>query len=216
MNFFCIRTVFQPGVSRIFPGYFFSFVFIILSCNHVNEKKEIKQEPRIAKTIPAKYINSDDSGFIRHQDTVFYRGNYFTGYRFSLYPNSDTAFTGGYFNGVEEGTHKRWYPGKQLNEERFYVNGKKEGMHRGWWSDGKPKIQFNCYNDEYEGEFIEWYPSGLTGKKFHYVNGKEEGSQRLWWDNGAVRANYVVRNGKKYGLIGLKICDNPYDSVIKK
>ena len=66
------------------------------------------------------------------------------------------------------------------------------------------------------GEFKEWYFSGLLGKQFHYVNGQEEGSQRLWWDNGTVRANYVIRNGKKYGLIGLVTCSNPYDSIIKK
>jgi antitoxin component YwqK of YwqJK toxin-antitoxin module len=215
--FFPSRMVFKPpSVSRFIPGYIFSFLLFIASCKNENEKKETKPEAKIAKTIPANYINAGDSSFTKQQDTIVYQGKYFTGYQFSLYPNGDTESIRGYFNGVEEGLQKKWYPGKKLTEERFYVNGKKEGTHEGWWSDGKPKFFFTLYNDEYNGEFKEWYSSGLLGKEFHYVNGKEEGSQRLWWDNGTVRANYVVRNGKKYGLIGLKICDNPYDSVIRK
>lgn len=213
--FFPSRMVFKPpSVSRFIPGYIFSFALVMMSCN--GTKKEIKPELKIAKTIPANYLNAGDSGITKHQDTVFYQGKYFTGYQFSLYPNGDTEFIRGYFNGVEEGLQKNWYPGKQLAEERSYINGKKEGVHRNWWPDGKPKFDFTAVNDEYEGEFKEWYSTGLLGKQFHYVKGKEEGSQRLWWDNGTVRANYVVRNGKKYGLIGLKICDNPYDSVTRK
>jgi antitoxin component YwqK of YwqJK toxin-antitoxin module len=190
---------------------------ILNSCASGDEKTSTpKPEPKIAKTVPATYIPVSDSGFVNHQDTVYYQGKFFTGYRYELYPNGDTAVLQSYFNGVEEGTQKKWYPNKQLAEERFYINGKKEGIHRGWWPDGKPKFEFEVYGDEYSGIFKEWYASGLLGKEFHYVNGHEEGSEKLWWDNGTVRANYVIRNGKKYGLLGLKTCINPYDSVIKK
>jgi antitoxin component YwqK of YwqJK toxin-antitoxin module len=191
-----------------------SFLLVISSCRNNNDV--IKTEIKIAKTVPGKYINANDSGFVNHQDTVYYQQQYFTGYQFSLYPNGDTAFIKSYFNGVEEGLQRKWYPNKQLAEERFYINGKKEGTHRGWWPDGKPKFFFQVSSDEYNGEFKEWYSSGLLGKQFHYTNGQEEGSERLWWDNGTVRANYVIRKGKKYGLIGLKTCVNPYDSINKK
>jgi antitoxin component YwqK of YwqJK toxin-antitoxin module len=204
-----------PSVSRFIPGYIFSFLVIIAACSNADEKKN-NPELKIAKTIPANYISVNDSGFLKHKDTVYYQKKYFTGYQFSLYPNADTEFISGYFNGVEEGLQKKWYPNKQLTEERFYINGKKEGTHQGWWPDGKQKFIFETVNDEYNGEFREWYSSGLLGKQFHYVNGQEEGSERLWWDNGTVRANYVIRNGKKYGLIGFKTCMNPYDSIIKK
>jgi antitoxin component YwqK of YwqJK toxin-antitoxin module len=213
--FFPSKMVFKPPpVSRLIPGYIFSFVLVLLSCN--GTKKEIISEPKIAKTVPATYINATDKEFINHQDTVYYKNNFFTGYRYTLYPNGDTASLQSYFNGVEEGTQKKWYPDKQPEETRFYINGKKEGTHEGWWPDGKPKYYFTVDNDEYNGEFKEWYSSGLLAKQFHYVKGREEGSERLWWDNGTVRANYVVKNGKKYGLIGLKLCLNPYDSINKK
>lgn len=211
MIFFQFRIIFKLIRFLIYPGYL--LILIGISCG---QKKTPAEEIKIAKTIPANYIPVDDSGFVMHQDTVYFQQSYFTGYRFSLYPNGDTATVEAYFNGVEEGTQKKWYAHKQLMEERFYINGKKEGTHRGWWPDGKPKFYFQLYNNEYNGEFKEWNSSGLLTKQFHYVNGLEEGSERLWWDNGTVRANYVIRNGKKYGLIGLKTCVNPYDSVIKK
>jgi hypothetical protein len=198
-------------VSRIILGY-----FLFSMCISCGNKKQQVAEIKIAKTVPTNYINANDTGFVKHGDTLYYQHKYFTGYQFSLYENADTAFIGSWFNGVEEGTQKKWYANKQLAEERFYINGKKEGTHQGWWPDGKPKFSFSAYNDEYDGEFKEWYFSGLLGKQFHYLNGQEEGSQRLWWDNGTVRANYVIRKGKKYGLIGLVTCSNPYDSIIKK
>ncbi len=198
-------------ISRIISGY-----FLFSMCNECGNKKQPVAEISIAKIVPVNYRSVNDSDFTKHQDTLYYHGSYFTGYQFSLYENGDTAFINSYFNGVQEGTQKKWYANKQLTEERFYINGKKEGIHRGWWPDGKNKFIFEALNNEYNGEFKEWYSSGLLGKQFHYNNGQEEGSQRLWWDNGTVRANYVIRKGKKYGLIGLVTCSHPYDSILKK
>lgn len=212
-SFSIFYTVIYFSVSRIFPGY---IVLLLLAVSGCNKKKEIIPELRIAKIVPGKYINAADSGFVNQQDTVYYQNKYFTGYRFLLYHPGDTAFVQSYFNGVEESYQRKWYANRQIAEERFYINGKKEGIHKGWWPDGKEKFVFEAINNEYEGEFKEWYASGVLAKQFHYVNGQEEGSERLWGDNGTVRANYVIRNGKKYGLIGLKTCANPYDSVIAK
>lgn len=205
-----VISISKAGLFLILPAFFYSCAI---------KKQDIKisvPEVKIAKTVPPVFKAATDNNFSKHQDTVYYHHRYFTGYRFTLYPNGDTAILQSYFNGVEEGTQKKWYPNRQLQEERFYINGKKEGLHQGWWPDGKDKFSFTAYNDKNEGEFKEWYASGLLQKYFHYTNGQEEGSQRLWWDNGSVRANYVIREGKKYGLIGLKTCINPYDSVTKK
>ena len=198
--------------------FLYIFLFSLASCDTKKEDVFVtaKKELKVAKKVPPDYFKITDKLFNNHQDTVYYGDHFFTGYRYSLYANNDTAVLQSYFNGVEEGFQRKWYPGKQLAEERFYINGKKEGIHRTWWPDGKQKMFFEAYNNEYDGEFKEWFSSGLFGKCFHYVNGQEEGSERLWWDNGTVRANYVIRNGKKYGLLGLKTCINPNDSVFKK
>jgi antitoxin component YwqK of YwqJK toxin-antitoxin module len=194
--------------------FIYGFLIGIASCS--TKKKAVFPEPKIAKTVPLTFINVADTQFKNHQDTLYYGDHFFTGYRYALYENGDTAELQSYFNGVEEGYQRKWYPGKTLAEERFYINGKKEGIHRSWWPDGKQKMYFEACNDEYSGDFKEWYSTGLLGKEFHYVNGREEGSEKLWWDNGTVRANYVIRDGKKYGLLGLKTCVNPYDSILKK
>jgi antitoxin component YwqK of YwqJK toxin-antitoxin module len=207
----------QVRTSRFIPGCLFCLFLCSLFCLSCNTKKQLPvAELRIAKTVPRIYVNTNDPAFEIHGDTIYYQHKFFTGYRYSLFGNGDTASLQSYFNGVEEGSQKKWYTGKQLAEERFFINGKKEGTHRGWWPGGKLKFIFTAINDKYSGEFKEWYASGLLGKYFHYVDGQEEGSERLWWDNGTVRANYVIRNGKKYGLIGLVTCSNPYDSVVKK
>jgi antitoxin component YwqK of YwqJK toxin-antitoxin module len=184
-----------------------------MSCSESTKQND---DIKIAKTVPLDYFNAGDTLFSNHQDTLYYGNNFFTGYRFNLNNDGDTLAVEPFFNGLEEGLHRKWYPDGQLAEARNYINGKKEGLQQGWWPDGKKRFSFTAANDEYEGVFREWYSSGLPGKEFHYKNGHEEGSQRLWWDNGTVRANYVIKNGKKYGLLGLKTCVNPYDSVFKK
>jgi len=196
---------------------FKTIIFFICSISFFScaEKKTVtpRVELKIAKTVPSVFINALDSSFSKHQDTIYYQGKFFTGYRYALYPNNDTAVIFSYFNGVEEGTQKKWYNNHQPSEERFYINGKKEGIQQAWWPDGKQKFYFEASNDAYCGVFKEWYSSGQMSKDFNYVNGQEEGSEKMWWANGAIRANYVIRNGKKYGLSGLVICKNPFDSI---
>lgn len=190
--------------------------FLFFSCSANNTETIKTKEIKIAKTVTNNYNDANDKNIRLSQDTVLYKNKLYTGKLFSLYINGDTAILQSYFNGVEEGFQKKWYPNHQLQEERFYINGKKEGIHKGWWQNGKQKFIFELYSNEYNGEFKEWYSTGLLAKQFHYKNGQEEGSQKLWWDNGTVRANYVVKNGKKYGLIGVKLCVNPNDSISKK
>ena len=79
--------------------------------------------------------------------------------------------------------------------------------HLGWWEDGTPKFEYH-FNTKgaYEGKRKEWYKNGQLVRDFNYVSGKEVGSQRMWAKNGKIRANYEVKNGERFGLIGLKKC----------
>ncbi len=194
---------------------FFSCMLLLAVASCSNRQKQMP-EVKIAKTVPPYYITATDSGFANHKDTVYYKNAFFTGFQYALFPTGDTEYIKSYFNGVEEGIQKKWYINGQLAERRFYINGKKEGIQQGWWQDGKQKFIFEASNDMFVGEAREWNAAGMLYRDFHYVNGQEEGSQKMWWDNGSIRANYVIHNGKKYGLLGLKICSNPYDSVSKK
>jgi len=193
---------------------YFSLVCFLLGCK--SNMQTIAVEPRIAKTIPAIWLQALDTNLQRHQDTLYYKHQFFSGYTFLLRNEKDTQQLNAYFNGVQEGYQREWYSNGQLKEERFFINGKKEALQCGWWPNGKPRFYFTTYNDEYSGEFKEWMENGLLVKFFHYQNGKEEGSQKLWWSDGKIRANYVIKKGRKFGLLGYQICENPYDSIIEK
>jgi antitoxin component YwqK of YwqJK toxin-antitoxin module len=188
------------------------FVSTAIICCKRGDLQQVKQ----AGYVPYNFVDAQDSRFSKNQDTLFYDGRYFSGHVFHLYPSKDTAFDILFLNGLQEGITRKWHVNKHIAEERFFVNGKKEGIHKAWWENGKLKFIFKVSNDAYEGNLKEWYPSGQLAKNFNYVNGQEEGSQQLWWADGSFRANYVVRGGRKYGSIGVKLCLNPNDSIYKK
>lgn len=187
-------------------------VFLLACSTNVQPGKE----RYIANIIPENYLLLSSTEIAWKQDTIYCKGIKFSGYGYTLYPNSDTLSLQGYWQGLQEGLTKKWYPNRQLAEYRMYVSGKKEGVHKAWWPNGAMKFLFTVSNDAYTGDLQEWNIERVLVKWFHYKDGQELGSQRLWWDDGSVRANYVIRNGKKYGLIGVKLCSNPYDSINKK
>ena len=182
---------------------------VFVSCNQ-NPNREAERK---AQKTPSVYTVADHVNFNFKQDILYFKSEKYSGKQFFLYPNKDTVFVKSYLNGLLEGVQKQWYPHQKLAEERLYVSNKKEGLHRGWWENGNPKYVYEFYNDEFHGEVKEWYFGGQLFKIFHYKNGYEEGSERLWFEDGSVRANYVIKKGKKYGLIGIKLCKNPYEKT---
>ncbi len=186
----------------------FFILFILQACN--NEKRD---HLVIVKKVPKIYVNVDNWDFKNVQDTIYYKNEPFTGIQYSLYPSGDTAFVKPCYAGLQEGMTKNWYPNKQLADERLYKSGKKEGIHKSWWPDGKIKFIYEFDNDEFNGVIKEWYSNGSAFKEFHMVKGYEEGSQKMWWINGKTRANYIIKNGRRYGLLGTKNCVNVADSI---
>jgi antitoxin component YwqK of YwqJK toxin-antitoxin module len=163
--------------------------------------------------LPNQYLNRKEQFLSFHQDTLYYQDKKYSGYIYDRFENGDSAFVGSYLNGMEEGVFKKWYRNNQLGEYRTYHAGKKVGKHVGFWEDGRHKFEFNFIAGELHGESNEWYPNGQAYKAFHYKMGYENGSQKMWWENGIIRANYVVKQGRRYGLIGLKLCMTPQDSI---
>ncbi|GIZ08846.1 toxin-antitoxin system YwqK family antitoxin [Flavobacterium sp. UMI-01] len=190
-------------------GVFFLLLCLFFGCN---QKQEEATTARQAQKTPLIYKLASDSAFNFKQDTLYFKTEKYSGKQYELYPSKDTVFVKSYLNGMLEGVQKQWYDNRVLTEERLYIANKKEGLHQGWWENGKPKYQYHFYNDEFHGEVLEWYQTGQLFKRFHYNNGYEEGSERLWYEDGSVRANYVIKDGKKYGLIGIKLCKNPYET----
>jgi antitoxin component YwqK of YwqJK toxin-antitoxin module len=172
----------------------------LISCN----EKSTKQLFVVASS---KEISIDN-------DIVYHQKKTFTGILFELQPNNkDTLFLQTYKNGLLDGVAKKWFPNHQLMEYREYKLGRKNGLQKAFWDNGNKRFEFNAVDDAYEGEMKEWSVNGHLFHWANYKNGQEEGSQKMWYENGKIRANYVIVNGKRYGLLGTKNCKNVSDSI---
>lgn len=110
-----------------------------------------------------------------------------------------------------------YYPNGQLSTQRWYCFDVKVGLHLGYWESGLPKFKYEI--DEfgrYHGEVKEWYASGQLYKHFNYSEGQEVGRQQMWKSDGRIKANYEIKNGEKFGLIGLKRCYTVDSDTLKK
>jgi antitoxin component YwqK of YwqJK toxin-antitoxin module len=152
-------------------------------------------------------LSNDDVNLVLNNGILRYRSIPFQGILTDYDEVNETYNETIYVNGKKEGIESKMYHNRILAEVRTYKNGLKVGTHSGWYKDGSLKFEYH-YNDAgvYEGSFKEWYSNGQMVKSFNYSNGKENGSQQMWLSNGNIRANYVVKNGERFGLIGLKKC----------
>lgn len=140
--------------------------------------------------------------------TLNYKGMVFNGILSSFYDNGNKRSEVHYSWGRKNGKEILWYPEGTLEASRVYSKGNKVGTHKGWWPNGRLKFEYQFNRSgQYNGAVTEWYISGQKYMAFHYIDGKEVGSQKLWQEDGRIKANYEVKNGERFGLIGLKKCD---------
>ena len=159
------------------------------------------------------YINGASKKFTHIKDSLFYNREPFTGSVYTLFSSGDTAEISGFVEGKEHGTRIKYYDNGKVREKRGFFHGRKTGLYQAWWENGKNMLLYHFENDEYEGLCREWNRQGKLIRNMHYKKGHEEGAQTMFYDNGKVRANYIVLNGRRYGLLGTKNCVNVADSV---
>jgi len=140
---------------------------------------------------------------------VFYQGKPFSGTLFRLDSQTqDTLKIESYLKGNRHGKWIQYFPGHVLKEFRTFERGKKTGAFVQYFPTGKKQQAYHFQNDEYQGLASEWNERGVLIREMHYVAGHEEGSQKLFYDNGQIRANYVMKDGRRFGLLGTKNCVN--------
>jgi antitoxin component YwqK of YwqJK toxin-antitoxin module len=173
-------------------------------------------ERKEAKTTSSLVLNMNDSRISNKNGIIYFNDQLFSGVIYSLYPSTtDTAVSTSYLNGKEHGRWVKYYPDGKLFEQRFFDNGKKTGVLETWWPNGNKQTHYIFANDEYEGTCREWSSDGLLVKEMNYHKGHEEGKQQWWYDNGKIKANYIIKQGRRYGLLGTKNCMNVSDSIFK-
>ena len=143
-------------------------------------------------------------------------GKPFSGIVYSLSDNKDTVAVASFVNGLEDGAWRSYYSNGQLKEKRYFTKGKKTGLLEGWWPNGKQRLLYHFDNGEYEGNCRDWNEKGLLMNNMNYKEGYEVGLQQQFYETGKVKANYMMIDGRRYGLLGTKNCVNVSDSVFKK
>lgn len=111
-----------------------------------------------------------------------------------------------YVAGLRNGWRFYYFPDGKLREARCYLKDRKTGTHLGWWPNGQLRFSKSYVAGLYHGKTQAWYSDGGLALVQNYVNGKEQGPQKFWQENGTLYANYVVKDGRRFGLIGSKPC----------
>jgi antitoxin component YwqK of YwqJK toxin-antitoxin module len=183
----------------------YSFIIFLFfsQCQHIEKQRLVKN-----------YVNIYGVDIKMYQGITYIRDTAFSGVLYGLFPaTKDTMLIKNYVKGKEEGEWKEFYENKTLKEIRYFVGGKKEGQYLAWWQNGNKKLDYSFQNNEYQGICKEWNSQGLLIKEANYAAGHELGTQKTWYDNGKIKANYVIINGRRYGLLGTKNCKNVSDSI---
>ena len=108
--------------------------------------------------------------------------------------------------GWVDGVSRSSYADGQLRSEGAYVKGQPHGLHRAWWPNGGAQSTQNFADGMPHGRSRTWYASGKPYEEHHHARGQEAGPQRIWFEDGRLRANYEVKNGRRYGSIGSMGC----------
>lgn len=181
---------------------YLSCITLLLACSQ--EMEQTEAPPALPEDAPIAHTSDEHYSYA--QGIVRYGGEAYSGYVLDLHPDGSPKKKTSIIEGKRNGPEWVWYPNGQLKEQRFYLDHQKHGEHKGWWPDGTPRFRYQFDRGQYDGEVINWFANGKPLSVFHYEQGQEVGSQRLYREDGSFKANYVVRDGRRYGLIGTKGC----------
>lgn len=183
----------EPLVNRIL------WLLFIISCN---------------QKAPSKTVFYPDERLDLSKRFVTYDSKVFSGRIVKHHPGVRKVFSESfYLNGLKHGSWKKFYLNGALFEQRKYAKSKKVGTYTGYYSDGSKAFKYNFKGGEYHGKNREWTKEGRLIRESNYEKGRESGSQKIWYIDGRIKSNYVIRNNRRYGLLGTKNCINVSKSI---
>ena len=186
--------------------------FLLL--NLLSSCSQDKVDSAVSVITPRVFVEHNPSEFTLKGQQLLYNNEPFSGYLFRLFNSSlDTLECIGYLEGKMNGISKKWHSPKQLAEFRVYRNGKKNGSQISYWPNGNKRFEFVAVDNKYEGKMEQWDSKGMLTQLGNYKDGHEFGEQKMWSANGKIRSNYIIKNGRRYGLLGTKNCVNVSDSI---
>jgi hypothetical protein len=159
----------------------------------------------VSTPVPMRVVRGDDAALHEVQGITTWRNVALSGVTV-VRDGDGTVVTVRMVDGRRDGYSEARYANGQVAYRRLYHAGREIGTHEGWWPDGSARFRYQYRNGLAEGTAEEWLASGQRARIAHYRAGQEEGTQRSWFADGTLRANYVVLNGRRYGLPGTKGC----------
>lgn len=177
-------------------------LFSILGCVQKLPEGE-KIIPNIEVVKHSKKLQNKNG--ILYLDTMPY-----SGYVIEKFSTGVLKSKASYWQGRKEKWSYTWFRNGIKNTARHYVNGQKVNVHKGWWPNGSIRFIFQYKNGVNEGEQLHCFSNGVLAQRQHYVNGREAGRQSMWNESGKIIANYVVKNNKRYGIVGRSDCVSVY------
>ena len=74
------------------------------------------------------------------------------------------------------------------------------------WPSGNLRRVYDLRDGVREGEYRTFTIDGKPYELKHFTHGQEDGLQQAWDDRGELYLNYVVKNGRRYGMVNAKPC----------
>lgn len=174
---------------------------LLMACTQKAIKNEVVKMP----TIPALIVKVGDSLLHFNNGFWLYNNQPFSGTLLQYHPNSTISNQQTFFNGKEQGWGVTFYSDGAIESKRYYTKGEKDSVHYGWWYNGNKRFEYHFKQGTYHGDFKEWYETGEPFKHIIYDNGTER-KGLAWRRNGKLYLNYVMQNGRRYGLINSDLC----------
>ncbi len=165
---------------------------------------------------PKQFYNSADPNIKSHRGVTYLKTTPITGVVFTLNNQNDTTALVSYTEGKRDGVEILYYSNGQKRSVRYYAKGWKIGEHQGWHPNGQQSFIYHFTDDMFDGSQREWLENGRLYSDLNFDHGVESGAQRVWYADGTIKANYIVKNNRRYGLLGTKNCVNTADSVLNK
>ena len=150
-------------------------------------------------------VRLPDTAFQIKNGLAFHRQKMFNGSTVEYYSSDNLKLSVAYAGGLEQGYTHAFYESGQPEYERNYNQGEKDGIHTGWWANGNKRFEYHFAKGVYNGDFTEWYEDGKTAKIIQYKDGKETAGKG-WRNNGKPYMNFIVKDGRRYGLVNAQLC----------
>ncbi len=148
------------------------------------------------------------------KNVILYQGSPFSGLIYEMFPYSnDTLWSCQYKSGMKDGVWKKYFKEGEIKETRLFKENKKEGNYLGFYKDGSKNFVFQFKNGEYSGTNRVWAKGGVLIEEATFKDGYENGVQKRWYLNGKIKSNYIIKDNRRYGLLGTKNCVTVSDSL---